>query len=92
MCPSNIRLLKIDNNCKFGDIHIHGGYQCNTDGKLINNCFPSFCVIGYTFNNKDIKCIKIYACKILLNKCFWNTGNNIFGFIYNSFNNNFTWF
>lgn len=62
--PSNIRLLKIDNNCKFeGEQHMHGGYQCNTNGKWSNNCFPSFCDIGYTFNNKDIKCIKDICMK-----------------------------
>jgi hypothetical protein len=74
--PSNIRLLKIDNNCKFGDIHIHmhGGYQCNKNGQWSNNCFPSFCDIGYTFNNKDIKCIKDICMKNTVKK-------NVFGIL-----------
>ena len=71
--PNNIRLLKIDNNCEFGD-HMHGGYQCNSNGQWSNNCFPSFCDIGYTFNNKDNKCIK--------DICMENTvKKNVFGIL-----------
>lgn len=73
--PSNFRLLKIDNNCKFEDINMHGGYQCdNTNGKWSNDCLPSFCDIGYTFNNKIIKCIEDICMKNTVKK-------NVFGIL-----------
>ena len=56
----NKNLLKISEECegKFGNKYTHGGYECGNDGKWSNNCIPSYCDMGYTFDKADKKCIK----------------------------------
>lgn len=55
----NKNLLKITEKCdgKFGNNYTHGGYECGNDGKWTNECIPSYCDFGYTFDKAKKKCI-----------------------------------
>ena len=56
---NNKKLLLISEECnnKFGDSHMHGGFECADDGKWSEKCMPSYCDEGYIFDSVDQKCI-----------------------------------
>ena len=68
--PNNINLIKINNTCKFDNKYTHGGYRCGKDLKWdYSKCFPSYCDIGYIFDNKNKKCVKD-QCYVIAAKIF----------------------
>ena len=58
--PNNKNLVKVSEECdkEFKYNYIHGGYECGDDGKWSKKCIPSYCDIGYLFDQKNKKCIK----------------------------------
>ena len=58
--PKNKKLVFVTNKCdgKFGDKHMHGGYECGDNGYWTDKCVPSYCDIEYAFNHKLKKCLK----------------------------------
>jgi hypothetical protein len=69
--PNNINLIKINNTCKFDNKYTHGGYRCGKDLKWdYSKCFPSYCDIGYIFDNKNKKCVKDQCYVIVAKKMF----------------------
>lgn len=61
--PKNKNLLLINENCKFSDKHMHGGYECDDKGIWSNKCVASYCDNGYYFDNINIKCIEDVCLK-----------------------------
>ena len=57
-CNINNKYMKLLNDeCKFDNIHLHGGYTCGTDGKWSNTCEPFYCDEGYYFDSISKICI-----------------------------------
>jgi len=56
--PKNKNLLLLSDECTFSKSFVHGGYECNDDGTWSKKCVPSYCDIGYTFDNKKKECVK----------------------------------
>ena len=56
--PKNKNLLFITKNCTFDDVEMHGGYQCDDEGKWSETCVPSYCNNGYYFDRIKQECIK----------------------------------
>ena len=67
--PDNKKLIKISNECdsKFDNNYTHGGYECKDNGEWGDKCVPSYCDVGYGFDETNKKCIKdICSSKLLL--------------------------
>ncbi len=60
--PNNKKLLLINEECTFEDIHLHGGYKCSDDGTWSSDCSPSYCDNGYFFDEINEKCIEEEIC------------------------------
>ena len=60
--PDNKKLLLINEECTFEDIHLHGGYKCSDDGTWSSDCSPSYCDNGYFFDEINEKCIEEEIC------------------------------
>ena len=56
--PKNKNLLLLSDKCTFSESFVHGGYECNDEGSWSKKCVPSYCDIGYTFDNKKKECVK----------------------------------
>ena len=57
---NNKKIVKISENCdgEFGNKYTHGGYLCSDEGYWTEECVPSFCDMGYIFDEKNKICIK----------------------------------
>ena len=58
--PSNKNLIMFNDECDkiFKDSFTHGGFTCNEDGEWSKVCVASYCDLGYSFDQKNKKCIK----------------------------------
>ena len=59
LCYSS-QLIKFDEKCdsSFKNKYTHGGYACNSVGTWSNECVAAYCDLGYSFNQKEKKCVK----------------------------------
>ena len=55
---NNKKLLLINEECKFTDVHMHGGYECSDEGTWSDKCVPSYCDNGYYFDEIKVECIE----------------------------------
>ena len=57
---NNKKIVKISENCegKFGNKFTHGGYLCSDEGYWSDECVPSYCDMGYIFDEKNNVCVK----------------------------------
>ena len=57
---NNKNLLLLTKECdgKFGNRHMHGGFECGDDGKWSQNCVPSYCDEEFIFDVVDKKCVE----------------------------------
>ena len=60
--PPNSKLILINEDCNFSDNHMHGGFECNEDGKWSDKCVPSYCDIGYFLDEIKMECLEEYIC------------------------------
>ena len=79
---NNKKLLLINEECTFEDIHLHGGYKCNDDGTWSSDCSPSYCDNGYFFDEINEKCIEEEICDKLIKKKDKKTIYLIFSIIF----------
>lgn len=56
----NKNLIKMSAECdsSFKNGFTHGGYTCKEDGSWSNECVAAYCDLGYSFDQKNRKCIK----------------------------------
>ena len=57
---NNKKIVKISENCdgQFGNEFTHGGYLCSDDGHWTEECVPTYCDIGYIFDETNKICVK----------------------------------
>jgi hypothetical protein len=57
---SNKNLIMFNDECdkSFKNSFTHGGFTCNEDGEWSKECVASYCDFGYSFDQKNKKCIK----------------------------------
>ena len=57
---NNKKIVKISENCdgQFGNEFTHGGYLCSDDGHWTEECVPTYCDIGYIFDEANKICVK----------------------------------
>ena len=61
MCyNNNKKIVKISENCdgQFENEFTHGGYLCSDDGYWTEECVPTYCDIGYIFDESNKICVK----------------------------------
>lgn len=56
--PNNKKLLLVNEECNFTDVHMHGGYECSDEGTWSDKCVPSYCDNGYYFDEIKVECIE----------------------------------
>ena len=58
--PHNKKLVNISQECdkQFNNNYTHGGYECGDNGEWSDKCVPSYCDMGYSFDEINKKCIK----------------------------------
>ena len=61
--PNNKKLLLVNEECNFTDVHMHGGYECSEEGTWSDKCVPSYCDNGYYFDEIKVECIEDICVK-----------------------------
>lgn len=57
--PKNKLLTLMDDKCKnINKKNVHGGFECNDDGKWSQNCKPFYCDFGYFYNHYLKECVR----------------------------------
>ena len=57
--PKNKLLTLMDDKCKnINKKNVHGGFECNDDGKWSDNCKPFYCDFGYFYNHYLKECVR----------------------------------
>ena len=58
--PSNKNLIMFSDECdnRFENSYTHGGFTCNENGEWSKVCVAAYCDLGYSFDQKNKKCIK----------------------------------
>jgi hypothetical protein len=56
----NKNLIMFSNECdkSFKNNYTHGGFTCNENGEWSKECVAAYCELGYSFDQKNKKCIK----------------------------------
>ena len=57
---SNKNLIMFSDECenRFENSFTHGGFTCNENGEWSKECVAAYCDLGYSFDQKNKKCIK----------------------------------
>ena len=57
---TNKNLIMFNDECdkSFKNSFTHGGFTCNEDGEWSKECVAAYCELGYSFDQKNKKCIK----------------------------------
>ena len=50
-------------DCKFSSKEMHGGYECDEEGKWSDKCVPKYCDNGFYFDEIKNECIKDVCIK-----------------------------
>ena len=56
--PKNKLLTLMSDKCKNIKKNVHGGFECNDEGKWSNKCKPFYCDFGYYYNHYLNECVR----------------------------------